>query len=297
MLDHFLARLDTTEPVSGPKMKLPSVLHFRDRTVQGPWFHLLTADSSRGNLPDYHGHDFPEVLWISAGEGVHRVNNDEQRVRRGSLVLLRATDFHGLRALRGKDLTVTVLSISPAIWHRLRAHFSDIMHRLYDSQGNLPAHITLPPDDLAQLQREARELAGAPHDQFFLERFLINTWNRFLRPGSLISIQPKAPEWLKTACLRIQQPEVYREGVAGLVKASGRTHEHVARETRRWLEKTPSELVNEARLLAAAYELRLTPKPVTQVALDCGFEDPSQFYRLFRAKYGTTPRRYRTCEE
>jgi AraC-like DNA-binding protein len=33
---------------------------------------------------------------------------------------------------------------------------------------------------------------------------------------------------------------------------------------------------------------------ISGVALDCGFENLSSFYRLFRRQYGLTPRAYRT---
>ena len=38
---------------------------------------------------------------------------------------------------------------------------------------------------------------------------------------------------------------------------------------------------------------RASREPVTDIALDVGFEDLSNFMRTFRAEFGVSPRRYR----
>jgi transcriptional regulator GlxA family with amidase domain len=81
--------------------------------------------------------------------------------------------------------------------------------------------------------------------------------------------------------------------VSGFVEVAGRCHEHVSRACRSRLGKTPSQIVNEARLRSATHALRMTSRSVTEISLDCGFENPAQFHRLFRAAYRTTPGRYR----
>ncbi|MBV5333470.1 AraC family transcriptional regulator [bacterium] len=37
----------------------------------------------------------------------------------------------------------------------------------------------------------------------------------------------------------------------------------------------------------------MSARSVLEIALDCGFENPSQFHRLFRIAFQTTPGRYR----
>lgn len=82
-------------------------------------------------------------------------------------------------------------------------------------------------------------------------------------------------------------------GVAGLVRAAGRSAEHVSRSLRLHLGKTPGQLVTAARMEYAGKELRLTSKSVLEIALDCGYAKPSRFFAVFRQHYGTTPHRYR----
>ena len=44
----------------------------------------------------------------------------------------------------------------------------------------------------------------------------------------------------------------------------------------------------------AAMALGSSDQSISGVALDCGIENMSHFYKLFRAHYGVTPRAYRT---
>lgn len=56
---------------------------------------------------------------------------------------------------------------------------------------------------------------------------------------------------------------------------------------------TPHQWLLRARLREAAQRLAATHYPVTDIALDVGFEDLSNFTRTFRAEFGASPREYR----
>jgi AraC-like DNA-binding protein len=56
---------------------------------------------------------------------------------------------------------------------------------------------------------------------------------------------------------------------------------------------TPHQWVLRARLRDAARRLADTRAPVTEIALDVGFEDLSNFIRTFRAEFGVSPSRFR----
>ena len=119
----------------------------------------------------------------------------------------------------------------------------------------------------------------------------------FLAPSLLPVPAPAFPDgtplWLQVACQEAREPEVFAAGVPGLVGRTGRSHEHVGRACRRFLGKTPSEIVNGHRLEYAARELRLSSRTVNEIALDCGFSAPAPLYRLFARSFGVSPRAYR----
>ena len=67
----------------------------------------------------------------------------------------------------------------------------------------------------------------------------------------------------------------------------------LSREIHKKLGKTYTELVQEKRLIQAAFLLRTTNRKVEDVALSVGYENMSYFHRIFREDYGMSPRHYR----
>lgn len=273
-------------------MAPPILLHFRDRTMQGEWFQLLRVDSGRVSLPRYHRHDYAEIFWLNQGRCAHLCNGRTEALQAGSLRLLRPEDAHQLRPWRGGEaFRFTNLAISPRAWRRLRDRYPLEWKRLYGQPGSrVGAELTS--SELNEFDRMAGALASEANTAFHVERTVLTIWSHFLRGGQVPPAEG-VPAWLAHALLEVQEPEVLSRGVAGLVAAAGRCHEHVSRMCRRYLGKTPTQLVNEARLRQAAHALRMSSGSVLDVCLACGFENPAQFHRLFRARFGTTPGRYR----
>lgn len=81
--------------------------------------------------------------------------------------------------------------------------------------------------------------------------------------------------------------------LATLADAAGLSAFHFSRVFRGLVGQTPRQYVIAARLRTAAAALAATTKPVTEVALDAGFVDLSNFMTTFRRAFGVSPRRYR----
>jgi transcriptional regulator GlxA family with amidase domain len=54
--------------------------------------------------------------------------------------------------------------------------------------------------------------------------------------------------------------------------------------------------LQEKRLSQAAFLLKNTELSVEEIALAVGYENKSYFHRIFTARYGTSPKKYRTNE-
>ena len=78
-----------------------------------------------------------------------------------------------------------------------------------------------------------------------------------------------------------------------LAASAGLSRYHFLRTFRGVTGVTPHQWVVRARLRDAAIRLVTTRAPVTEIALDVGFDDLSNFIRSFRAEFGRSPRRYR----
>jgi AraC-like DNA-binding protein len=81
--------------------------------------------------------------------------------------------------------------------------------------------------------------------------------------------------------------------LAGLASMARMSPYHFLRTFRAVTGVTPHQWLLRARLRGAAARLATTSTPVTDIALDVGFDDLSNFTRSFRAEFGASPREYR----
>jgi AraC family transcriptional regulator, exoenzyme S synthesis regulatory protein ExsA len=65
------------------------------------------------------------------------------------------------------------------------------------------------------------------------------------------------------------------------------------REFRRCYGTTPAKWLIGRRLECAAQMLRTTSMSITEIALECGFGEPSHFSRTFKARFGRAPTDFR----
>jgi len=94
--------------------------------------------------------------------------------------------------------------------------------------------------------------------------------------------------------LRLLESRLVESHTLGdLARAAGLSRYHFLRTFKRVTGVTPHQWLLRARLRDAAQRLVATRDPITEIALDVGFEDLSNFIRSFRTEFGVSPRRYR----
>lgn len=247
-------------------------------------------------LPDraarLHSHDFPEVFWLESGQGVHEINGQVRNIYAGDLIFVRPEDRHVLRAVHPGGFTLINLAYAPRVRTGLLSRHPREMTPLLAPSGTLPHRARLSRPALASLRKQVEFLAAAgPGARVPLEHFLLGLYLQ-VTPRSPVEATAM-PDWLQQASEQVQRPELFSQGANGLVKAAGRSPEHVARTMREILGMTPTDYVNRIRMEHAARELRVTNRPIAEIALECGINNLSHFYHLFRTAHRTSPRAYR----
>jgi AraC-like DNA-binding protein len=81
--------------------------------------------------------------------------------------------------------------------------------------------------------------------------------------------------------------------LAELARQAGLSRYHFLRTFKSVTGVTPHQWLIRARLQRAAHQLKGAAASVTQIALDAGFHDLSNFIRTFRREFGLSPSRYR----
>lgn len=268
------------------------VLYWRKIMPGGGAFHTARVGSTSRVPVEMHGHDFAEVFWIDAGHGVHKVNGVAFPLRPGNLLMIRPADFHAIEPNPGETLQFTNIAFTRETADFLEQRYFAGDPWAFWSTGMYPVALEVEPAQLALFNRWADILAQAPRDRFHIERFLMNLLAE-LAPHSDDSLPEELPAWLLHACREIQKQEYFSQGVQAFYRMANRSREHVARSVKQLLGMTPTDFVNKARMDYAARQLEMSNRDIMEIAFDCGTENLSHFYSLFRKQFGVTPRSYR----
>lgn len=266
---------------------------WKDLVVEGEWLHLARFRFLPTRGSTYHDHDFAEVFWLEDGACEHRINETTQRLGAGDLVLVRPDDRHVLAPVDAGGFALVNLAFDRRVYRDFQQKHGAAMAALHAPKTPLPWSATLTLGQHATLTSLLEELTRAGRGRLALEHFLSGLYLLLGRAETAVGARSAPPDWLRAALEQARDPGVFQWGAAGLVRASGRSAEHVARVTRAVYGLTPSDLINRVRMEHAARELRATTRPIVDIALECGIGNLSHFYALFRAAHGITPKRYR----
>lgn len=284
-------------------MSMVRRLRFRDFRAAGASCHFAVPRLTEPVLRDPHWHDFVEVFWVDAGRGTHWINGRAVRAEKGMLVFVAATDRHTFGSESGGSLTLVNVAFEASSWRSLIERYKGDVPDFFAAKDDRARTHHLTTDAVGRLREAAQELRMGRLTAAALDRFLLNV--AWIVSGSVQSSSHRPaggaaatelPAWLSRACAAIRDPGQFRQGVSAFYELCGRSPEHVARSTRRLLNRTVADLVNEARLDHAAVQLAWSDQRVLDIAIDCGL-DLSHLHRLFRNRHGVSPGVYRRRQQ
>jgi len=270
---------------------VPQLLRLDDFVSEPQACHVASRQMrAGGGLPPLHTHDFAEVFWIAHGRALHGLAGEVRPMQAGDLVLVAPGDVHRFATQDGRGYRIVNVAFAQRHWRALTARYDpkgDLMDRPSAARA-----FRLAKNELGALEHFAAELLSGRRDIRALDRFLMNLMYLIADRTPMQDHCPQPP-WLRHALRAMGKGEHLERGTPALVQLCDRSAEHVARECRRWLGKTPTAVVNDLRLDAAAERLADQDTAVVDVATEVGFSNLSHFYRLFRQRFSATPAQYR----
>lgn len=252
-------------------------------------FHFTRTVLSRKPIRQLHSHDYFELFWLQHGQAIHLINGRKLALREGDVVFIRPADCHGLQGKGDETHLVNIIFPASIIESINRRH--TIGQRFFWADGSLPQQLHRDSRQLAELSHRALQLEAGPRTALSAEAFLLPLLAELV--GETPRLPADIPAWLAQACSAAHRPEKFRDGAAGLVRATGRAHAHVSRTFKRYFGETPSDYVNRIRMDHAARTLTGSSDELADIAAACGIANLSHFHRLFREHHGTTPNKFR----
>ena len=266
------------------------ICSFKEFIAPGQYCHVASSalTFTRAQL---HTHDFHELFWVEQGAGWHSINGQRLELQPGMLVLICPADEHGFATLPRQALQIVNIAFANSTWKQLQRRYAGLGAPLFAGSAGARHH-QLGALSIPLLRQTAADFLAGRRDLFAIDRFLLNIMHlvqsRQSHPGN-----PDMPAWLDYACRQIALPKYLCRGTEAFVELAGRSSEHVCRATRRYTGKTPTKLVNEARMNHARNCLAQTREPIADIAAECGLPNLAHFYALCRTHLGKTPGAYR----
>ncbi len=243
-----------------------------------------------------HSHEFFELVLVLKGSIGHIVGADHTVLAAGSLTLVRPQDAHCFQQLGRAGCQLINLAFSARSMYALLDYLGTGFQpeRLLDAR--LPPTVMLTAHLKDNLRGQIEKLNSLPLDRADqvrtgLRLLLLDILARHFGPDG--QPEPAWPPWMVKLVKEMQLTENFVPGLGRMQRLAAVSPEHLARTFRRYLDKTPTEFVNELRLNYAANLLAHSDLPILQVASAAGFESLSHFYRLFAVRFGESPARFR----
>jgi AraC family cel operon transcriptional repressor len=253
--------------------------------------HIVCVSLENNKMTGLHTHDFVEASWVTEGQCTHIVNGVTEKLHEGDFLLMRPSDVHNLSTNRYEKCIFVNLAFIPEILDDLANKYDSPLLKKWLQKDGQPMKFTLSHSFRQWIDAAVNDLFNNKHSLLVLCRFLLNLI--FELEGLENNQFRNCPEWLRNACLEVQDVKYFSLGSKALSIISGYTEEHVARTLKKYTGLTPSQLVNSARMNYAAASLATTSRSVTEIAFDCGFESLSHFFVCFKKQFKITPRQYR----
>ena len=275
-----------------------------------------TRSARKGTLVKHHWHDEVEILYFSGGSFRLEINMEQFSIDSECLYFINPGELHSIitkTAGSYEDAVVfspDILSFDsydtaqiqliqpirkgqmlfprcispehPAFWPIQKA-FMDILHtfrHIFQEETSSDA-IAITDDLTSQLYIKAS----------LLTVLAALSEHRLFTPTEKTS--DKRVEDIKAVLTYIKdnyKEKIYISDLAGQVNLN---EQYFCRFFKKAIGRTPMEYINEYRIKQTCRLLEETDLPVTEVCLECGYNNLGNFLREFRKQTDTTPLQYR----
>lgn len=250
-----------------------------------------------------HSHSFYEFVYIVKGFALHVYNNITTILTPGDMFAVKPGDIHGY-------INTGVLHLYNCLF------FAEALQKDWNELLKLPGiQKIFDPDESNVWKRVHLDLSERHQAVFFLEKMLQEKENKSsgwelnmksLLTGFLVlfsraydnrygynSEEGLYANYVYNALGFIENHYKERISVNDIAAEAGLSGDYLSRQFKHFTGISPTEYIKNFRFAKAVEMLKDTTIPVSDVAMEVGFEDPAYFTRQFRQILGKSPSEYR----
>lgn len=231
-----------------------------------------------------HSHDFYEIFIIVSGEFIEKTEQGTNTYHKGDIRFISPDTIHSVN-VTGKKSNNHLINIAID-----KSQINEEVKGIFDYKESF----FIPQDRQSTLGYKIEKVIKL-NDNVAIRQMIIKNIVDDILISVYFDIKQGAfvPLWLKKLHDKMSQQENFLAGTSRFVELSGVTHSHLCREFHKYYDMTPVEYININKINYSARLLRQTDRKIIDIAVESGFDNLSNFNRLFREYYNITPSLYR----
>ncbi len=286
-------------------------------TKSFPCAFYRTRCAGKGTLVKHHWHDEVEILYFSGGDFRLEINMEQFFIRSEALYFINPGELHSIFTENAKSSGEDAIVFSPDILN-LDSYDAAQTQLIQPIQNGMllfprcltPDHKAFAPvrDTFLEAMRSFQtppegtpaQRNGAATDDLTSQLFIKSSLLRILAvlSGSRLFLpteknHDKRVEEIKTVLTYIKENYKEKIYIQDLARQVNMNAQYFCRFFKKSIGRSPMEYINEYRLKQSLRLLKETDLPVTEVCLECGYNNLGNFLRSFKKYAGTTPLQYR----
>lgn len=305
--------------------KQPSILkEIRPHgTKSFPCAIYRTHSVGTGVLVKHHWHEEAEILYFSGGKFRLEINMESFPAYSECLYFINPGELHSIITESADSHWEDAVVFSPGIlsfdsYDEAQIHLLKPIHNgsLLFPRCLTPEHPAFSPirnafleimhsfvekdENQADVSSDSTFIANDLTSQLYIKSsllYILATLSRHSLFAPTEKNLDKRVESVKTALTYIKdhyQTKIYIADLAGQVNLN---EQYFCRLFKKAIGRSPMEYINEYRIKQTRRLLEETDLPVTEICLECGYNNLGNFLREFRKYTGTTPLQYRKNHE
>lgn len=259
---------------------------------------LNQANSRPGT---WHWHSYFEITWVLEGKGNYFVNGQEYTMEKDDIIIFNNVEPHGWKLLGG-NMKLLVMIFSPEfVAEKISLFDAEYLKPFVERGSNFKNRVGREETVNEEIRISIREIyqewnerkEGYPlmikANVLRILTMLIRAYQDETKSGEMLKEKKNAMKRLEQAFTYINDhycEKITLEEVAGSVYMSSN---YFSSYFRRVANISFSDYVTRLRVNRAREMLRENGANVTEIAMECGFNNISNFYRLYKKHMGKTP--------
>ncbi|WP_144549253.1 helix-turn-helix domain-containing protein [Bacillus sp. X1(2014)] len=252
-----------------------------------------------------HKHDYIEVNYVYTGELNQTVGGRQITLKKGELLLLNQHIEHEIKACSKEDIVINFI-IRPSFFDFIFTFLSSenivsdfLINSLYNNTQNgqflyfKVAEVPAIQDMIGKMIEEIMHPSTFSEStiKLYMGLFLIE----LIKNSDKVERKEEASinHYIVVESLKYIEDQFKDASLYELADQLKQSHYGLSKTIKKATSHTFKELLQERRLVKAKELLEGTDLAIASIVEQVGYDNISYFYRIFKGKYGMTPKEYR----